>query len=441
MPWPTPSPPTSRASAGSAAARTTLVSLAVTSVEPLDDARAGAGRRCWCAPRWRPRRHLPAGARRLPPDEMPEVARGHGPRPGRCADRRRAGVVYDAAGRPGARPARCWRRVAPGEQVERARPLLAEQSNTSVVYDERLILKLFRRLVDGPNPDAEVTRALAATRLRQRGPARGRVAEGGRRLRRRQRRSWPAASDGFHLALTSLRDLYDRGGDPAEAGGDFAPDARRLGDITAKLHLALAEAFGVEPADPARVGRRHGGPPRPGGAARRRPGARPRGLRAAPSRDRPGRGHPGARRLPPRPGLRTDAGWFVLDFEGEPARPLEERRRPSSPLRDVAGMLRSFHYAAAGRPPGGGDDPDERRRGAGRRLGAPQRPRLRRGLPGGRRHRRPAARRRPAPRARPRRLRARQGGLRGRLRAGPPPRLDRDPPDRRPPTRWSADEP
>ncbi|MBA3303716.1 MAG: hypothetical protein H0U26_07580, partial [Acidimicrobiia bacterium] len=131
--------------------------------------------------------------------------------------------------------------IAPGEEVARARPLMAEQSNTSVVYDERLILKLFRRLVEGPNPDAEVSRALAGVGFANVAEL---VAE------------WrvdgddcaivnaflTSGSDGFSLALTSLRDLYDLRGDPREAGGDFGPDARRLGIITAKMHLALAEA-------------------------------------------------------------------------------------------------------------------------------------------------------------------------------------------------------
>jgi len=49
--------------------------------------------------------------------------------------------------------------------------------------------------------------------------------------------------------------------------------------------------------------------------------------------------------------LRAGHRWFVIDFEGEPARPIAERRRAQAPVRDIAGMLRSFDYAAHARRP------------------------------------------------------------------------------------------
>ena len=151
---------------------------------------------------------------------------------------------------------------------------------------------------------------------------------------------------GWQLALTSLRDVYDSRVEPAEAGGNFAPEAGRLGRITAEMHLALARAFGTEEGDPeawATTMREN--------LAR----SRARALDAQvidalygelgnvtdPGRSMRIHGdyHLGQT-------MRTDDGWYMLDFEGEPAVPLAERRAPSSPLRDVAGMLRSFHYAA-----------------------------------------------------------------------------------------------
>jgi maltokinase len=146
--------------------------------------------------------------------------------------------------------------------------------------------------------------------------------------------------------MTSLNDLYGRGGDPSQSGGDFAPEAQLLGMTIAELHGALAEAFGTWPADPQ-------------GWARAMAGQLTR--IAHPDLDK-------ARALEvfqkleqvPDPGpsirvhgdlhlaqaMRTEWGWHVLDFEGEPARPKEERRLPTSPLKDVAGILRSLHYAA-----------------------------------------------------------------------------------------------
>jgi maltokinase len=235
--------------------------------------------------------------------------------------------------------------VAPGEDVHRGRVLTAEQSNTSIVYDERLILKLFRRLADGPNPDAEVTRALVSVGFQNVPEPVAEWQEDGRDLAVVSN-FLAGATDGFSLALTSLRDLFASGGKPEEAGGDFAPDARRLGIITAKLHLALAEAFGTSPGDAqawaddmvTHLDRVELDPAL--AQAVRAFYDRLRGVRdPGPAVRVHGDYHLGQV-------LRSDPGWYVLDFEGEPDRPLEERRRPSSPMRDVAGMSRSFHYAA-----------------------------------------------------------------------------------------------
>jgi maltokinase len=235
--------------------------------------------------------------------------------------------------------------IAPDEPAEHARALNVEQSNTSVIFDERLIMKLFRRVHEGPNPDVEVTEALAGVGFTHISAP---VASWRRDDRDLAvvREFLSGATDGWHLALTSLRDLYGSRIDPSEAGGDFAPEAERLGAITAEMHVALAEAFGTEPGDPAAWA-----------------GAMDAHLHRVPSDDFDARAVAAAyERLTSvdDPGvsmrvhgdlhlgqtMRTDTGWYVLDFEGEPALPLVERRQASSPLRDVAGMLRSFHYAS-----------------------------------------------------------------------------------------------
>ena len=244
-------------------------------------------------------------------------------------------------------------RVASGgqERAERARPLSAEQSNTSLVYDDRLILKLFRRLSIGPNPDVEVTEALAQTGFSHIALPLVRWRHKGRDLAFGQQ-YLAGGSDGWSLALTSLRDLYGDAGpehssDPGQSGGDFAAEAARLGQMTADMHLAMAEAFGTAAsalADDwhlliysieARLGRL--GPSWPVPQSRWSNGLLTYGVRAAARVH--GDYHLGQV-------MRTDSGWYVLDFEGEPDRPLEERQRPTSVLKDVAGMLRSLQYAS-----------------------------------------------------------------------------------------------
>ena len=241
--------------------------------------------------------------------------------------------------------------------------LTGEQSNSSLIFGESAILKVLRRLFPGPNPDLEITRALA-----RRGSAH--VAEpfgwiethsgGDPILLGILSRYLPAASDGWSLAATSLRDLYSGDGvraqgtiRPDQAGGDFAGEAFRLGLATAEVHADLAAAFGVAQIPP--------------GALRDLAGRMTRKLDAA-CDEVPGlRQYSGKLRgyyaelaagREPVPlqrihgdyhlaqVLRTATGWVVLEFEGEPAVPLSERQAPHIALRDVAGMLRSFDYAA-----------------------------------------------------------------------------------------------
>ncbi len=227
-------------------------------------------------------------------------------------------------------------RVAPGEVATTARPVGAEQSNSSVVYDERIILKLFRR-PESPNPEIEMTEAVNRVGFGQVPAPIAVWRERGEDLALVQR-FLAGGIDGWTMALASAR--------AAEGDGEITADAAALGHTTAALHVALADAFGATPGTPgvwaeaasSRIGAvDHAGIDR---AAARAAIDAARGLVDGGNAIRiHGDYHLGQV-------MRTADGWFVLDFEGEPSRPLDERRAPSSPLRDVAGMLRSFGYAA-----------------------------------------------------------------------------------------------
>lgn len=246
-------------------------------------------------------------------------------------------VLDEATGEDASSRPELLRWMFPGLAVGRVRPLAGEQSNTSVVVDDATIVKLFRRV--GPagerNPDAEMVRALWEHGFRSVAEPVAHFARAGRDLAV-ARRFLPAATSGWDLVL-------GRADVPDELFG--------LGEVTARLHVALAEVFGDGP-----------GEPQQWSAAMTAGLARvplPDGLDAT-SRFAPVASLADAGRSMRIHGdyhlgqVLHDAGrWTVLDFEGEPARPRAERVAPSSPLRDVAGMLRSFSYAAAvgDRPP------------------------------------------------------------------------------------------
>ncbi|WP_258374984.1 phosphotransferase [Curtobacterium sp. MCSS17_006] len=247
--------------------------------------------------------------------------------------------------------------LSPIGRVSAARVLTGEQSNTSVICDtesgDRVIIKVFRVLHHGDNPD--VTTQLALT------------AAGSTRVPRvygALRADWPDVGrpDGTatgHLAfaqefLPGLDDAWRVALQEAQAGTPFGDRAEQLGTALADVHRTLAGALPTEPADAPRrdaaVATMHA---RLDTAAREAPAvadhvdairavyARAAGATWPDLQRIHGDLHLGQVLSAPDP-----RGWVFLDFEGEPLRPLDERSLPDVTLRDVAGMLRSFDYVA-----------------------------------------------------------------------------------------------
>jgi predicted trehalose synthase len=239
----------------------------------------------------------------------------------------------------------------------RARLVGTEQSNSSVVLDDRLVLKLYRRLEAGTNPELELLRFLSLHGFSNVPELHGWWSYTGSPTSATLgivQRYVPDAVDGWTLALADL----------PVAPAAFLGRVGRLGEVVGAMHAVLASdtddpAFAPEEAsaemlallratvddeieevfehlpDEESVAPIAGC----GDAVRDLLGE----LASSGSIGKVIRHH-GDLHLGQ--ALRSDGDWFIVDFEGEPARTLPERRVKRSPLRDVAGMLRSFAYVA-----------------------------------------------------------------------------------------------
>jgi maltokinase len=259
-----------------------------------------------------------------------------------------------------------------GLELRSARPVGAEQSNTSIVFDEELILKVFRRLEAGINPELELLRFLTERSFENIAQLAGWYEYAGRPMNATLgilQRFVANGQDGWELALDTMTDGSE----------GFLRNLRLLGEDVGRMHTVL----GSDSSDPS--------------FCPEEPSSESLGLLTAAIDDEiesiftglpdgnedlapiRGRGEEvrerlrlwthvgGIGRVIRHHGdfhlgqtLWADGDWVILDFEGEPARTLPERRRKRSPLRDVAGILRSFAYAASASellrgvtPPGG----------------------------------------------------------------------------------------
>jgi maltokinase len=238
------------------------------------------------------------------------------------------------------------------------RPIGVEQSHSSLIFDDRLVAKLFRKLEPGLNPELEMLRFLTAHAFENIAPLYGWAEYEGDSLSATLavvQRFFPDGTGGWELALDEI----------ATEPAAFLERLAALGEVTAGMHTV----FGSDATDPAFA------PEEPSQEALSlltatvdedierifarlpdQPALAPIAGFGQDVQDRlamlatvgtggrvirtHGDYHLGQTLVTPR-------GWVILDFEGEPARSLPERRQKRSPLRDVAGMLRSFAYVAS----------------------------------------------------------------------------------------------
>jgi len=251
-----------------------------------------------------------------------------------------------------------WDGDEPPSPTATVRVMDVEQSNTSVVFDESFALKAFRRIEAGTNPEVEMLRFLDAHGFANIARLEGSYTYHGELIDSTlgvMQRFIPHAGDGWTLALAAIEE---------GRGEEFLSLLGDLGSITGRMHAVLAsdpENPDFAPEEPSeehvalisatideQIERSFIALPELEALA-------PISGRSGELRDRlPQLTSQGAGGRLIR--IHGDyhlgqavfgaGGWTVLDFEGEPGRPMRERRRKRSPLRDVAGMLRSLTYAA-----------------------------------------------------------------------------------------------
>jgi predicted trehalose synthase len=244
------------------------------------------------------------------------------------------------------------------EQVTGSGVLTGEQSNTSIVVSTRdageVVVKVFRVVQHGHNPDAEIQGALSST-----------GASYVPRFVGALDASWRDAGENVGEGQLAIAQEFLRGAEDAwltarravDAGADFSHEASQLGRATAALHATLAERLPTEPPLPETVSaitamwtaRLEAAIRDVPSLAQHKDDIQTAYAAAATSE------WPHLQRIHGDLHLgqilhATTGGtdrWVFIDFEGEPLRTIEERTRPEPPLRDLAGMLRSFDYAAA----------------------------------------------------------------------------------------------